>query len=161
METALTISRANQSHISCVRVRGRTNIFCADQGFWSEWTQECFSGMESKVTSISFTPFIKPVWDQVPVAAMSICWCPALEPGSCFSVSLLQHSHSYSFASPVHLAGEPQNINASAPAPFPAAQGQLWWRSDCFAREGTCYSVSLHRASSWLPHTTDQHLCTP
>uniref|UniRef100_A0A8B9M4D3 Type I cytokine receptor cytokine-binding domain-containing protein n=1 Tax=Accipiter nisus TaxID=211598 RepID=A0A8B9M4D3_9AVES len=48
-ETALTISRANQSHIPCVRVRGRTNIFCADQGFWSEWTQECFSGMESKL----------------------------------------------------------------------------------------------------------------
>ncbi|NXK61046.1 I13R2 protein, partial [Sylvietta virens] len=43
METALTISRANQSHVSCVRVRGRTNIFCADQGFWSEWTQGCFS----------------------------------------------------------------------------------------------------------------------
>ncbi|NXN05328.1 I13R2 protein, partial [Sylvia borin] len=43
METALTISRANQSHVSCVRVRGRTNIFCADQGFWSEWTQACFS----------------------------------------------------------------------------------------------------------------------
>ncbi|XP_027523482.1 interleukin-13 receptor subunit alpha-2 [Corapipo altera] len=43
METACTIPRANQSHISCVRVRGRTNIFCADQGFWSEWTQECFS----------------------------------------------------------------------------------------------------------------------
>ncbi|XP_005419984.1 interleukin-13 receptor subunit alpha-2 [Geospiza fortis] len=42
-ETAVTISRANQSHISCVRVRGRTNIFCADQGFWSEWTQDCFS----------------------------------------------------------------------------------------------------------------------
>ncbi|XP_074457234.1 interleukin-13 receptor subunit alpha-2 isoform X2 [Larus michahellis] len=43
METALTISRANQSRISCVRVRGRTNIFCADRGFWSEWTRECFS----------------------------------------------------------------------------------------------------------------------
>ncbi|KAM6413446.1 interleukin-13 receptor subunit alpha-2 [Rhynochetos jubatus] len=43
METALTIPRANQSRISCVRVRGKTNIFCADQGFWSEWTQECFS----------------------------------------------------------------------------------------------------------------------
>ncbi|XP_047936686.2 interleukin-13 receptor subunit alpha-2 isoform X2 [Anser cygnoides] len=43
METAFTISRANQSRISCVRVRGRTNNFCADQGFWSEWTQECFS----------------------------------------------------------------------------------------------------------------------
>ncbi|XP_064933762.1 interleukin-13 receptor subunit alpha-2 [Columba livia] len=43
METTLTVSRANQSRISCVRVRGRTNIFCADQGFWSEWTQECFS----------------------------------------------------------------------------------------------------------------------
>ncbi|NWY62771.1 I13R2 protein, partial [Chionis minor] len=42
-ETALTISRANQSRVSCVRVRGRTNIFCADRGFWSEWTQECFS----------------------------------------------------------------------------------------------------------------------
>ncbi|NXP02328.1 I13R2 protein, partial [Thinocorus orbignyianus] len=43
METALTVSRVNQSHIPCVRVRGRTNIFCADRGFWSEWTQECFS----------------------------------------------------------------------------------------------------------------------
>ncbi|XP_025922142.1 interleukin-13 receptor subunit alpha-2 [Apteryx rowi] len=43
METAFTIPRANQSHVSCVRVRGRTNNFCADQGFWSEWTQECFS----------------------------------------------------------------------------------------------------------------------
>ncbi|NXI63509.1 I13R2 protein, partial [Anseranas semipalmata] len=43
METTFAISRANQSHISCVRVRGRTNNFCADQGFWSEWTQECFS----------------------------------------------------------------------------------------------------------------------
>ncbi|NXU80715.1 I13R2 protein, partial [Oreotrochilus melanogaster] len=43
LETTLTISRANHSRISCVRVRGRTNIFCADQGFWSEWTQECFS----------------------------------------------------------------------------------------------------------------------
>ncbi|NXT84099.1 I13R2 protein, partial [Zapornia atra] len=43
METTLTIPRANRSRVSCVRVRGRTNIFCADQGFWSEWTQECFS----------------------------------------------------------------------------------------------------------------------
>uniref|UniRef100_A0A8C3CYF2 Interleukin 13 receptor subunit alpha 2 n=1 Tax=Cairina moschata TaxID=8855 RepID=A0A8C3CYF2_CAIMO len=43
METAFTITRVNQSRISCVRVRGRTNNFCADQGFWSEWTQECFS----------------------------------------------------------------------------------------------------------------------
>ncbi|KFW10986.1 Interleukin-13 receptor subunit alpha-2, partial [Eurypyga helias] len=43
METALTIPRANRSRVSCVRVRGKTNIFCADQGFWSEWTQECFS----------------------------------------------------------------------------------------------------------------------
>ncbi|NXL45678.1 I13R2 protein, partial [Podilymbus podiceps] len=43
METTLTISRANQSRISCVRVRGRTSIFCADRGFWSEWMQECFS----------------------------------------------------------------------------------------------------------------------
>ncbi|NXU55587.1 I13R2 protein, partial [Turnix velox] len=43
LETALTIPPANQSHVSCVRVRGRSNIFCADQGFWSEWTQECFS----------------------------------------------------------------------------------------------------------------------
>uniref|UniRef100_A0A8C6YP31 Interleukin 13 receptor subunit alpha 2 n=1 Tax=Nothoprocta perdicaria TaxID=30464 RepID=A0A8C6YP31_NOTPE len=43
METAFTIPKGNQSHVSCVRVRGRTNIFCADQGFWSEWTQECFS----------------------------------------------------------------------------------------------------------------------
>ncbi|XP_075291844.1 interleukin-13 receptor subunit alpha-2 isoform X2 [Opisthocomus hoazin] len=43
METTLTIPRANQSRISCVRVRGKTSIFCADQGFWSEWTQECFS----------------------------------------------------------------------------------------------------------------------
>ncbi|KFP73592.1 Interleukin-13 receptor subunit alpha-2, partial [Acanthisitta chloris] len=43
METALTIPRVNQSHISCARVRGRTNIFCADQGFWSDWIQDCFS----------------------------------------------------------------------------------------------------------------------
>ncbi|KFV63993.1 Interleukin-13 receptor subunit alpha-2, partial [Dryobates pubescens] len=43
METALSIPRANQSLTSCVRVRGRTNILCADQGFWSDWTQECFS----------------------------------------------------------------------------------------------------------------------
>ncbi|XP_071614155.1 interleukin-13 receptor subunit alpha-2 isoform X2 [Heliangelus exortis] len=43
LETTLTIPRANHSRISCARVRGRTNIFCADQGFWSEWTQECFS----------------------------------------------------------------------------------------------------------------------
>ncbi|NXG47721.1 I13R2 protein, partial [Psilopogon haemacephalus] len=43
LETALSIPRANQSLAACVRVRGRTNIFCADQGFWSEWTQECFS----------------------------------------------------------------------------------------------------------------------
>lgn len=70
METALTISRANQSHVSCVRVRGRTNIFCADQGFWSEWTQDCFSGMELKANGVSFTSFIKPVWVQVLVAAM-------------------------------------------------------------------------------------------
>ncbi|NWI11474.1 I13R2 protein, partial [Crypturellus soui] len=43
METAFTIPKENQSRVSCVRVRGRTNIFCADQGFWSEWTQECLS----------------------------------------------------------------------------------------------------------------------
>ncbi|XP_068025361.1 interleukin-13 receptor subunit alpha-2-like isoform X3 [Melanerpes formicivorus] len=43
METALSIPRANQSLTSCVRVRGRTNILCADQGFWSDWTEECFS----------------------------------------------------------------------------------------------------------------------
>lgn len=142
METALTISRANQSRISCVRVRGRTNIFCADQGFWSEWTQECFSGMQLKVTSISFTSFVKPVWDQALMAAMGTCWCPALEVGSWFSYTpnLRQHSYSYYFASPVHLGGKPKNTNASAPAPFPAARGWLWWRSDCFAREGTWYS---------------------
>ncbi|XP_062358969.1 interleukin-13 receptor subunit alpha-2 [Cinclus cinclus] len=81
METALTISRANQSHVSCVRVRGRTNIFCADHGFWSEWTQDCFSGMEFKVKGVSFISFIKPVWVQVLMAALGICWCPALEVG--------------------------------------------------------------------------------
>ncbi|XP_067404086.1 interleukin-13 receptor subunit alpha-2 [Emydura macquarii macquarii] len=42
VETAFTFSRANRSHVSCVRVRGKTNMFCADKGFWSEWTQECF-----------------------------------------------------------------------------------------------------------------------
>ncbi|XP_014810354.1 PREDICTED: interleukin-13 receptor subunit alpha-2 [Calidris pugnax] len=52
METALTISRANKSHISCVRVRGRTNIFCADQGFWSDWTQECFSVARKEDTQL-------------------------------------------------------------------------------------------------------------
>ncbi|KFV47375.1 Interleukin-13 receptor subunit alpha-2, partial [Tyto alba] len=52
METALTISRANQSRISCVRVRGRTNIFCADQGFWSEWTEECFSVSRKEVKQL-------------------------------------------------------------------------------------------------------------
>uniref|UniRef100_A0A8B9GGA0 Interleukin 13 receptor subunit alpha 2 n=1 Tax=Amazona collaria TaxID=241587 RepID=A0A8B9GGA0_9PSIT len=104
METTLTIYRANQSHVSCVRVRGRTNIFCADQGFWSEWTQECFSGTDPKATRISFTSFIKPVWCQALMAAMGICWCPALQVGSWFSytLNLLQHSHSYSFAPPVH-----------------------------------------------------------
>uniref|UniRef100_A0A8C8RYA3 Interleukin 13 receptor subunit alpha 2 n=1 Tax=Pelusios castaneus TaxID=367368 RepID=A0A8C8RYA3_9SAUR len=42
METAFTFSQSNRSHVSCVRVRGKTNMFCADKGFWSEWTQECF-----------------------------------------------------------------------------------------------------------------------
>uniref|UniRef100_A0A803V7N0 Interleukin 13 receptor subunit alpha 2 n=1 Tax=Ficedula albicollis TaxID=59894 RepID=A0A803V7N0_FICAL len=82
METALTISRTNQSHISCVRVRGRTNIFCADQGFWSEWTQNCFSGMELKVNGVFLIPFIKLVWVQELMAALGICWCPALEGGA-------------------------------------------------------------------------------
>lgn len=141
METAVTISRANQSHISCVRVRGRANIFCADQGFWSEWTQDCFSGMELKVNGVSFIWFIKPVWVQVLMVAQGIC-CPgtsALEVGCwiSFTFNLLQHNNSCSFASAVHLEGEPQNINASAAAPFPAAWGQLGWRSDCWAREGT------------------------
>ncbi|XP_006260087.3 interleukin-13 receptor subunit alpha-2 isoform X2 [Alligator mississippiensis] len=42
LETAFVFSQANGTRLSCVRVRGRTNIFCADQGFWSDWTQECF-----------------------------------------------------------------------------------------------------------------------
>lgn len=43
-------------------------------------------------------------------AALGMCWCPALQVGCWLSstFSLLQHSHSCSFASPVHLAGEPQ-----------------------------------------------------
>lgn len=44
LETAFVFSQANGTRLSCVRVRGRTNIFCADQGFWSDWTQECFYG---------------------------------------------------------------------------------------------------------------------
>ncbi|XP_053895901.1 interleukin-13 receptor subunit alpha-2 [Malaclemys terrapin pileata] len=42
VETAFTFSQANRSRVSCVRVRGKTNMFCADKGFWSEWTRECF-----------------------------------------------------------------------------------------------------------------------
>lgn len=101
METALTISRANQSHVSCVRVRGRTNIFCADQGFWSEWTQACFSGMELKVTGVSFISFTNAVWVWVLVAALGVCWCPALRCWLSYTFSLFQHSHSCSCASPV------------------------------------------------------------
>ncbi|XP_065585451.1 interleukin-13 receptor subunit alpha-2 isoform X2 [Cyrtonyx montezumae] len=52
METAFVISRANQSRVSCVRVRGRTNNFCADEGFWSEWTQECFSVSRKEVKQL-------------------------------------------------------------------------------------------------------------
>nr|XP_048719986.1 LOW QUALITY PROTEIN: interleukin-13 receptor subunit alpha-2 [Caretta caretta] len=42
VETAFTFSQSNRSHVACVRVRGKTNVFCADKGFWSEWTRECF-----------------------------------------------------------------------------------------------------------------------
>lgn len=52
VETAFTISRANRSRVSCVRVRGRTNNFCADEGFWSEWTQECFSVSRKEVKQL-------------------------------------------------------------------------------------------------------------
>ncbi|XP_077042257.1 interleukin-13 receptor subunit alpha-2 isoform X1 [Agelaius phoeniceus] len=89
METAVTISRANQSHVSCVRVRGRTNIFCADQGFWSEWTQDCFSGMELQINCVSFTWFIKPAWVQVlpwGCAGVQPCrWAAGLVPPSACS----------------------------------------------------------------------------
>ncbi|XP_074864228.1 interleukin-13 receptor subunit alpha-2 [Carettochelys insculpta] len=42
-ETTFTFSQPNGSHFSCVRVRGKHSVFCADKGFWSDWSQECFS----------------------------------------------------------------------------------------------------------------------
>uniref|UniRef100_A0A8C0GSA4 Interleukin 13 receptor subunit alpha 2 n=1 Tax=Chelonoidis abingdonii TaxID=106734 RepID=A0A8C0GSA4_CHEAB len=42
VETTFTFSQANRSRVSCVRVRGKTNMFCASKGFWSEWTRKCF-----------------------------------------------------------------------------------------------------------------------
>uniref|UniRef100_A0A8C0VHA9 Interleukin 13 receptor subunit alpha 2 n=1 Tax=Cyanistes caeruleus TaxID=156563 RepID=A0A8C0VHA9_CYACU len=159
METALTISRANQSHVSCVRVRGRTNIFCADQGFWSEWTQDCFSGMELKENGVSFITFLKPVWVQVLMLPWGSAGVQHWRWGAGFIH--LQPAPAQLFlqlSSPVHLAGKPQNIPASAAAPFPAARGQLARSRDCWAREGTGHLQCLHRASSWLSCTTDELL---
>uniref|UniRef100_A0A452IAH0 Fibronectin type-III domain-containing protein n=2 Tax=Gopherus agassizii TaxID=38772 RepID=A0A452IAH0_9SAUR len=42
VETTFTFSQANRSRATCVRVRGKTNMFCANKGFWSEWTRKCF-----------------------------------------------------------------------------------------------------------------------
>ncbi|XP_075772354.1 interleukin-13 receptor subunit alpha-2-like isoform X2 [Pelodiscus sinensis] len=40
-ETTFAFSLSNDSHVSCVRVRGKTSMFCADTGFWSDWAHHC------------------------------------------------------------------------------------------------------------------------
>ncbi|XP_069468980.1 interleukin-13 receptor subunit alpha-2 [Ambystoma mexicanum] len=37
-EITSTVYSFKQSHSLCARVRGKVNIFCADDGFWSEWS---------------------------------------------------------------------------------------------------------------------------
>lgn len=38
--------RANDSEELCFFVRSKVNIYCADDGIWSEWSEEeCWEGM--------------------------------------------------------------------------------------------------------------------
>ncbi|KAG8448345.1 hypothetical protein GDO86_015436 [Hymenochirus boettgeri] len=39
-QTMSIIRKSNTSHIFCARVRDKVNQFCADDGFWSEWSPE-------------------------------------------------------------------------------------------------------------------------
>lgn len=153
METTLTISRANQSHISCVRVRGRTNIFCADQGFWSEWTQDCFSGMELEVKVFLYTLY-KTRLGQVLRAALGICWRPALEVGCwlSYTFSLLQHSHSCSFASLVHSQASPK-ISVLLQQHLSLLHGDGWDGGGAAEQEGARGACSLSTGPSWLSCT--------
>ncbi|XP_030065486.1 interleukin-13 receptor subunit alpha-2 [Microcaecilia unicolor] len=38
--TELTFLEPKLNHTFCARVRGQVNIFCADESFWSEWSQQ-------------------------------------------------------------------------------------------------------------------------
>ncbi|NP_001092178.1 uncharacterized protein LOC100049773 [Xenopus laevis] len=39
-ETESVIYKSNASNLFCARVRGKVNIFCAADGFWSDWSPE-------------------------------------------------------------------------------------------------------------------------
>ncbi|XP_006873866.1 PREDICTED: interleukin-13 receptor subunit alpha-2 [Chrysochloris asiatica] len=55
-ETELCITRmSNESHQLCFLVRSKVNIYCSDDGIWSEWSEEqCWRGDIWKETFIYF-----------------------------------------------------------------------------------------------------------
>ncbi|XP_069842716.1 interleukin-13 receptor subunit alpha-2 isoform X2 [Dendropsophus ebraccatus] len=47
-ENTYSFKRSETSH-SCVRVRGKTNVYCADDGYWSDWSPEiCWKGRSNE-----------------------------------------------------------------------------------------------------------------
>ncbi|XP_053329274.1 interleukin-13 receptor subunit alpha-2 [Spea bombifrons] len=54
-ETTVFIKKSNSSRILCARIRGKVNMFCANDGFWSDWSPaSCWKEPSSDYTNVLF-----------------------------------------------------------------------------------------------------------
>ncbi|KAM8952913.1 LOW QUALITY PROTEIN: interleukin-13 receptor subunit alpha-2-like [Pelodytes ibericus] len=55
LETTASLFKPNSSHILCTRIRSKVNIFCANDGFWSDWSpQKCWKEPSTYFTNALF-----------------------------------------------------------------------------------------------------------
>ncbi|KAM4696796.1 interleukin-13 receptor subunit alpha-2-like [Rhinophrynus dorsalis] len=53
--STITISKSNSSHLMCVRIRGKLNKYCANDGYWSDWSPDtCWKEPQSTYTNLLF-----------------------------------------------------------------------------------------------------------
>ncbi|KAK3527546.1 hypothetical protein QTP86_026651 [Hemibagrus guttatus] len=60
-ETAFMFHQGRETKRTCFRVRSKVNIYCADDGFWSDWSQpRCIPETELKIirSTTSWSPFL-------------------------------------------------------------------------------------------------------
>ncbi|XP_029462374.1 interleukin-13 receptor subunit alpha-2 [Rhinatrema bivittatum] len=99
METEFTFLEPKLNHTFCARVRGQVNMYCADDGFWSEWSHhECI-----KVPPKVAMPVADLLFIAIGVVAMLVCITVVLLWATC-KRTLAKDKLSYPVESIYHLS---------------------------------------------------------